>query len=283
MDVARGKRGLSLHIGLDRVDPDQYEGWSGDLLACEYDAKDMVRLAKSQGFETSSLLTKKGKADAVIGAIKDAARTLESGDLFFLSYSGHGGQVPDVSDDEPDRSDETWVLYDRQLVDDELYQLWSLFEPGVRILVLSDSCHSGTAVRQTLAAVRPSALRDRVDIPAPNGMRAMPRELVEPVYRAHQDMYDRIQKDTPLGDAVEVQAHVLLLSGCQDNQTSADGQRNGLFTHTLKEVWDRGRFRGGHKRFWREIVSRMPPWQSPNYFTVGPTSRGFERSRPFSI
>jgi len=43
--------------------------------------------------------------------------------------------------------DETWVLYDRQLVDDELYKIWSKFKPGVRILVLSDSCHSGTVPR----------------------------------------------------------------------------------------------------------------------------------------
>ena len=43
--------------------------------------------------------------------------------------------------------EETWVLYDRQLVDDELYKIWSKFKPGVRILVLSDSCHNGTVTR----------------------------------------------------------------------------------------------------------------------------------------
>ncbi len=48
---------------------------------------------------------------------------------------------------EEDRSDETWVAFDRQIVDDELYALWGKFAPGVRILVLSDSCHSGTANR----------------------------------------------------------------------------------------------------------------------------------------
>ena len=53
--------------------------------------------------------------------------------------------MPDASADEPDRTDETWVLFDRQLVDDELYEMWPQFVPGVRILVLSDSCHSGTA------------------------------------------------------------------------------------------------------------------------------------------
>ena len=45
--------------------------------------------------------------------------------------------------------DETWCIYsDRQLVDDELYSLWAQFAAGVRIFVLSDSCHSGTVLKQ---------------------------------------------------------------------------------------------------------------------------------------
>ena len=32
-------KGHSLHIGLNSVDPAQYEGWDGQLAACEADAK----------------------------------------------------------------------------------------------------------------------------------------------------------------------------------------------------------------------------------------------------
>ena len=64
-----------------------------------------------------------------------------------MTYSGHGGQVPDGDDEEADSSDETWVAFDRQIVDDELYELWGKFKPGVRIVVLSDSCHSGSVNR----------------------------------------------------------------------------------------------------------------------------------------
>ena len=39
------------------------------------------------------------------------------------------------------------MLYDRQLIDDELYQLWSAFTAKVRIVMLSDSCHSGTVAK----------------------------------------------------------------------------------------------------------------------------------------
>ena len=40
-------KALSLHIGLNAVDPKAYAGWSGPLAACEFDANDMAALATS--------------------------------------------------------------------------------------------------------------------------------------------------------------------------------------------------------------------------------------------
>jgi hypothetical protein len=40
-------RGMSLHIGLNAVSPDHYSGWSGDLIACEFDANDMAAIRNS--------------------------------------------------------------------------------------------------------------------------------------------------------------------------------------------------------------------------------------------
>nr|WP_304521779.1 caspase family protein [Bacillus toyonensis] len=65
---------------------------------------------------------------------------------FFVSYSGRGGQNR-KRNDETDGFDETRCLYDGQFTDDELYSLWHLFKEDVRIIVLSDSCHSGTVTR----------------------------------------------------------------------------------------------------------------------------------------
>jgi len=39
-------RGISLHIGLNRVDPAHYAGWNGALSACEADANSMEALAQ---------------------------------------------------------------------------------------------------------------------------------------------------------------------------------------------------------------------------------------------
>jgi hypothetical protein len=57
-------KGISLHIGLNRVDPVRYGGWKGELVACENDACDMETIARRQGFVTHSLLTKAGECRA---------------------------------------------------------------------------------------------------------------------------------------------------------------------------------------------------------------------------
>jgi len=135
--------GKSLYIGLNAVDPKQYSGWSGELSGCEFDAKDMRAIAKKHGFATTLRLTKSATRNKILGDLKRAAKKLRRNDIFFLSYSGHGGQVPNTGNDfEPDGFDETGCLYDGELIDDELYAALANFAAGVRIFVLSDSCHS---------------------------------------------------------------------------------------------------------------------------------------------
>jgi hypothetical protein len=140
-------RGRSLHIGLNRVDDIAYGAPVTPLSGCVNDATAMTELALSQGFSTTTLLDEQGTSQNIISAIGDAAEDLRTGDIFLLTYAGHGSQVPDATGDEPERQDETWVAYDRQIIDDELYELWGRFQPGVRILMISDSCHSGTVAR----------------------------------------------------------------------------------------------------------------------------------------
>ena len=148
---------MSVHIGLNSVSPVHYSGWSGELAACEFDANDMAAIAKASGMKSTVLLTRKGTRANALAAIRAASKQLKAGDLFFLTYSGHGGQVPDVTGEEADKKDETWCLYDGELIDDELYLELSRFAEGVRVLVLSDSCHSGTVTRAPLP--EPDALR----------------------------------------------------------------------------------------------------------------------------
>ncbi|MGB8020316.1 MAG: caspase family protein, partial [Candidatus Nanopelagicales bacterium] len=193
----------------------------------------------------------------------------------------HGGQMPDTGGDEADKQDETWVLYDRQVLDDELFQRWGKFAEGVRIVVLSDSCHSGSVVRAQLAGLGGTAAGPALrDVYA--GGRFMPADANERDNKSRKAVYDKVREATPGESEVPLKARVLLLSGCQDNQTSSDGDRNGLFTAMLREVYKDG-YRGGYRRFLSSIKRKLPPWQSPNYLALNDPQRAFNRERPFEI
>ena len=293
--TAKKARGMSLHIGLNGVSAAAYGGWDGPLAACEFDAKDMVAIAKSQGMASTVLLTKKATRAHALAGMRAAAKALKAGDIFFMTYSGHGGQVPDTNGDEADHQDETWCLYDGQLIDDELYYELSKFAAGVRILVLSDSCHSGTITR------------DLPPPPPPPGQRAklMPAAVATRVYREHQAFYDKLQADVAAaaGKAVVdpdtalaqvgAAAHatalvgkfnpaVVLISGCQDNQTSMDGDHNGAFTEQVLKVWNRGAFKGSYSSFHARVRALLPASQSPNLFTLGKAG-SFLKQTPFKV
>ncbi len=300
--VAPKPRALSLHLGLNLVSAAAYEGWEGPLAACEFDANDMAAIARSKGMKPTVLLTRKATRAALLAGLRSAARALKAGDLFFLTYSGHGGQIPDSNRDEVDGKDETWCLYDGQLIDDELYFELSRFAAGVRVLVLSDSCHSGTISRA------------RIPPPPPSGQRSklMPAAVEQRVYAAHQAMYDRLQADVALRAAAARKAApvdpdaalaqlavtgasgqaqvlvgpfkpaVLLISGCQDNQTSMDGEHNGAFTEQLLRVWNHGAFDGTYASLHARVRSLLPASQSPNLFTLGPAAV-FVRQMPFTV
>ena len=283
-------KGIAVTIGLNFVDPKHYQGWDGELEACEADAEDMAAITKAKGFKTATLLTKAATRAAVVGRITEAAKKLKSGDIFFLSYSGHGGSIPDKDDDEADARDETWCLYDAQLIDDEIGMLWTQFAKGVRIFMLSDSCHSGTvakaaffgALKETGALRAVSSSDSRIG-DAPVRFRSMPQSAALRTYRANRAFYDNLQESIDPDAKDEITATVLSISGCQDNQESADGTFNGIFTGTLLRVWNNGKFAGSYREFHKLIRRRMPPIQSPYYYVIGGKNPGFESGKPFEI
>jgi len=276
-------KGVALTIGLNSVDPKHYGGWSGELTACEADANDMTDIGKSAGFKVKSLLTKAGTRAAVIKEITSAAKALKSGDIFMLTYSGHGGQLPDLNGDEEDGQDETWCLFDGELLDDEIYALLGKFAAGVRILVFSDSCHSGTVLKaQFYPPTAPARAADGTS--GEVRYRNMPTEVALRTYRNNKAFYDPILRNAKLRESRDaIKASGILISGCQDNQLSQDGTFNGLFTGTMLRVWNAGKFKGNYRAFHKTIVGRMPPDQTSNFFRVGPFNSKFEGQSPFKL
>ena len=134
----------------------------------------------------------------------------------------------------------------------------------------------------------------------------MPPAVAARTYRRHQKFYDDLQRavkaqsktaasldpDTALAHvavsnrltsiASGCKAAVLLISGCQDNQTSMDGDHNGAFTEQLLKVWNHGAYTGTYAKFYAAIKAAMPHTQTPNLFTLG-RAAAFVRQQPFSV
>lgn len=310
-------KGHSVHVGLNRVDPAGYEGWDGELNAAVNDARSMQALCAAQGFDSTLLLDDAATAGSVLEHLGRVASEMDAGDIFVLTYSGHGGQLPDASSDEADAADETWCLFDRELVDDELAAAWTHFPPGARVLVMADSCHSGTVVKaklyeQLLTSVelnkelgrRTKRARER-----PIVWRTIPKPVQTKVYAAHRELYDGLRQDArarvrdaatvrsgkprtkgrgseqrlTYRDDATIAATVLGISACQDVQLAADGDFNGLFTGLALAVWEEGRFEGTYRDYWAEIARRSPVTQSPQYLVIGASNTAFELQRPFTV
>lgn len=145
-----GAQRRALLIGID-----EYRSPSvPDLLGASNDVALMRRVLRTRhGFGDIRTLT---NADATRDGILDAMRRLVADcgpdDVAYVHYSGHGAQVADLNGDEDDALDETLVPHDARtdgvadIVDDELDALFASFRTP-HVVVVFDSCHSGTALR----------------------------------------------------------------------------------------------------------------------------------------
>lgn len=279
-----GGRGFSLHIGVNHVDPAHYDGWDGQLVACEADARAMAALAEKSGFAAELLLTAAATREVVLDRLARAASDARPGDIVMLTYAGHGGQIQDWSGDEADRMDETWCLFDSQLIDDEIFTCLGRFAAGVRIVMISDSCHSGTVFRGERAAAR------TVTAAVPR-IRAMPSSIARRTYERNenhyrtteQGLFAREWKSVRQEFAFPVAAAAVHLSGCMDHQFSHDGDTNGHFTEKLLEVWAEGAFTGTHSALHREVLKRVRPDQTPQLARFGGGDPAFDTQRAFAI
>lgn len=282
---------VSLHLGLNTVDRTHYGTGLQDLDFCVADADEMERLMQEKGYGTITKLTN-GEAtrSAMIEAVEDAAKHLKSGDIFCMTYAGHGGQVKDFNADEQggpdhDNLDETLCLFDGQLIDDELYNLWSKFADGVRVVTVFDCCHSGSSIRNTgtrlslaaaqsdgLGKARAVALSDCARIFAKN--REFYRSL--PTTMASTGILTR-ELNYPIA------ATVIQLSACQSNQVARESFGNGLFTETLISAIGQASASGGYPALMERIAQQMPASQSPKYWSIGIKNVMFEGQVPFSV
>jgi metacaspase-1 len=233
--------GLSLHVGVNvtqavGIDAEPLEG-------CENDARTMLEISRSRGFihlgddPEKPVIGSDATYKNVLGKIHIAAKELNPGDIFLFTFAGHGTRQGDEDSTEEDFHDETLVLHDRLLIDNVLRRLlWPAFKPGVRVIMVSDSCHSGGAAM----SVVDSEIENSEDCPS-NGNGFRVRGISPGQAKSHMDslkeFYAQLKRDLP-ATLPDVAAQVLLLAACEEHQRTRDGKDNGVFTKALLDVWN---------------------------------------------
>jgi hypothetical protein len=251
-----------------------YPGTHMDLQGCVNDAQDWAAVLQARGYSVTTLLDKHAIKAAMVQAMADLIGAAGNGDSLVISYSGHGTYQPDTDDDEVDGLDEALCPYDLQtsgsaLTDDEIHTLFGARKAGVRLLLISDSCHSGTVTRA--APAEPEA-----DAPRP---RFMPMGNWLPENRLPRTPAGNLVSQlgvaigpSPFQRALAKQQGDLLLAGCKEgpNNFSYDakigGRYNGAFTYyalkTLKALKPDASYADWNKAIGAYLPSASYP-QSP--------------------
>ena len=250
-----------------------YPGTGMDLQGCVNDANDWAAELAARGFKVASLLDDQATKAAMLKAMGDLIGKASKGDTLVITFSGHGTYQPDTDGDETDGLDEALCPYDLQtkgeaLTDDEIRNLFLTRKSGVRIVLISDSCHSGTVTRAAKAE-KDADSRPRF-MPMGNWL---PDKLL-PKNRAGKVAATMTGPagTSPLVAAYSNKLGDLLLSGCKEgpNNFSYDarikGRFNGAFTYyalkALKAMKPGATYAEWHKAIAKYLPSASYP-QSP--------------------
>jgi hypothetical protein len=147
----------------------------------------------------------------------------------YFHYSGHGISVRDLDGDEDDGKDECLVpldyRYGNMILDDEIRGLLYCLSERQRMFCVLDCCHSGTGM-----------------------------DLKYNLYERYGGRYlsmmdDRKQRPT--------RGQCIMLSGCQDPQTSADAWEEGKFQGAMTYSFLRALEECGSRARYEDLIKRI--------------------------
>ena len=224
--ITTNKNKKALLVGIN------YTGTQYKLDGCINDVNSIKERITSEGFTNINILTdltsKKPTRDNILNEFKNLLINSQAGDLLLFFYSGHGSYTLDRNNDEQDGYDELIIPCDfKGIIDDELKSIIQTnLKENVTLVGLFDSCFSGT--------------------------------VLDLKYQYLDSLnYDKYTENSK---QLETKGNVLMISGCTDNQTSADaffnGKPNGALTWSFLETLNQNKNKST-KCKWRDLVKTM--------------------------
>jgi hypothetical protein len=179
-----------------------YIGTQSELSGCINDVENIQNKLKTQyGFNSIVIMTdntsKKPTKANILDEIKVLLNNSKSGDKLFLGFSGHGTYTKDTNGDEKDGLDEMFVPLDFNCISDDEIKICinNNLKKDVTLFALFDCCHSGT------------------------------------ILDLRYQYFDSENYDNSTENLKETETigNLIMISGCMDNQTSADAYINSMY------------------------------------------------------
>jgi len=187
-----------------------YFGQKGELSGCINDIKNMRKYLINRGYNKNDIVMlrddgkengKQPTGDNIVEEIRKLASYGVEGNELVLHYSGHGTDIKDTNGDELDGCDECICPVDYAktglITDDQLYELLvKNLKKGCKLVCLFDCCNSGT--------------------------------ILDLEYKLDVESF-KCEKQ----NKNSTEAEVVMISGCKDDQTSADASIEGNSTGAM--------------------------------------------------
>lgn len=222
---------------------DQYPHPAHRLAGCRNDVEEFHEVLKLRvppaGIRLATLIDNQATRATVIDTFRQHLGQAAAGDTALFYYAGHGSRecAPEAFwTIEPDRLDETLVLFDSRetggwdLADKELAVLIrQVAKSGAHVVVILDSCHSGSGTRKIAKACEEKVRRFPPDV------RDRPLDSFLPEVQTVASARTR-DSGWDLGDDGR---HILLAACCDDQEATeynVSGKKRGAFSYFLVEA-----------------------------------------------
>lgn len=206
----------------------KYPNSSHNLNGCINDIK--LAQSKLENFQIREFINNKVTRRSTKEQLEYVIANSVKNDTIIWQYSGHGSRVKDQDGDEHDGYDETLYLYDGNLIDDEINIILQKIPDGVTMLIILDSCFSGTATRG-------------INI---NKVRYV--ESKRTIGRTR-----RIKKALPKS------GNWMVISACQEHESAYDayinGQNHGALSYYL---WNTYNVNLTYKQWFNSVLNYLP-------------------------